>query len=156
MGVALVITGAWWLLGPGRLLVLPGAALVVVGAALVWLGGQRAQFRNDGQGPGTVEVDEGQIRYFGPLTGGAVALQDLTALSLDRAQFPAHWRLSQPGQPDLMIPTNADGAEALFDAFATLPGLQTARMLQELQREGGHAVVIWRRGSAGVTRLPVH
>ena len=37
------------------------------------VGLRRLQFGQTGRGPGVVKVDEGQIAYFGPLTGGAVA-----------------------------------------------------------------------------------
>ena len=45
----------------------------------------------------------------------------------------------------MLIPVNAAGADALFDAFATLPGLRTERMLSELSEDGRAAVVIWER-----------
>lgn len=144
-GAGLVLLGLWWLIGPGGLLVLPAVALVLAGAALAFVGVQRARFRAVGDGPGAVQVDEGQIAYFGPLTGGVVALTALERLSLEGAAQPAHWRLEVPGQADLMIPVNAAGSDALFDAFATLPGLRTERMLTELRSGRRHAVVIWER-----------
>jgi len=141
----LVLLGLWWIIGPGRLLVFPGVALVLGGAALGFVGVQRARFRDAGDGPGAVQVDEGQIAYFGPLTGGVVALTALERLSLDATQEPAQWLLEVPGQEALLIPVNAAGSEALFDAFATLPGLRTERMLSELRGTRRHAVVIWER-----------
>ncbi|MEM9636338.1 MAG: hypothetical protein AAGA94_01725 [Pseudomonadota bacterium] len=156
IGAGVTLTGIWWLLGPGRLLVLPAIALIIAGAALVWVGVQRARFRSSGQGPGSVSVDEGQITYFGPLTGGAVALREMTQLTLDKALFPAHWRLTQPGQPDLLIPVNAEGAEALFDAFATLSGLKTERMLHALQGADKHAIVIWQRRPNAGGQITLH
>ena len=155
-GGGLFVLGGWWLIGPGRLLTLPAIACMIAGLALIWLGIQRARFRSAGQGPGTVEVDEGQIAYFGPLTGGAVALREISRLSLDRAQHPAHWRLDQPGLAPVMIPVNAAGAEALFDAFATLPGLRTERMLAALQSQNKHPIVIWQRDSAISAQLSLH
>ncbi|GFE50730.1 hypothetical protein So717_24830 [Roseobacter cerasinus] len=155
-GGAMVVLGLWWLLGPGRLLVLPALALLAGGAALVWVGVQRARFRSAGQGPGAVRVDEGQITYFGPLTGGSVALREMTELVLDKTFYPAHWRLTQPGQPDLLIPVNAEGAEALFDAFATLSGLRTERMLNALQGADAHAIVIWQRAGEAAAPLRLH
>jgi len=149
VAAGLVLLGLWWLIGPGGLLVFPAVALVIGGAALGFVGMQRARFRGPGNevggGPGAVQVDEGQIAYFGPLTGGVVALTALERLSLDGASRPAHWQLDVPGQPLLQIPVNAAGTEALFDAFATLPGLRTERMLAELRSGHRHAVVIWER-----------
>lgn len=114
---------------------------------------QRMRFRLGGGGPGVVQVDEGQIAYFGPLTGGAVALSELERLTLDHAAKPPHWLLDQPGQSALAIPVNATNTDALFDAFATLPGLRMERMLAELRKSGGHQVVIWERAP---TRPTVH
>ncbi|MCV3270737.1 hypothetical protein [Roseobacter sinensis] len=156
LGGAMLVLGLWWLIGPGRLLVLPGTALVLVGAALIWLGVQRARFRSAGQGPGAVSIDEGQITYFGPLTGGSVALREMRRLSLDKAQYPAHWRLNQPGQADVLIPVNAEGAEALFDAFATLPGLHTERMLHALQSSERQMIVIWQRDTDAPAAVRLH
>lgn len=145
VGVGLAVLGLWWILGPGDLLALVGAGLVLVAGGLILIGIQRGRFRGPGGGAGAVQVDEGQITYFGPLTGGAVALREMERLTLDRAMYPPHWRLDQRGSPALLIPVNAAGADALFDAFATLPGLRTERMLSELSEDGRAAVVIWER-----------
>ena len=63
----------------------------------------------------------------------------------DVGNYPAHWKLEQPGQQPVMIPVNAAGADALFDAFAALPGLRTERMLAELSDDKTLSVVIWER-----------
>ncbi len=144
-GAFAFLLGLWWLVGPGNLLILPGVALMVAGAALIWVGAQRARFRSAGQGPGAVQVDEGQITYFGPLTGGAVDLRDLDRVVLDPTLHPTHWRLRQRGHPELLIPVNAEGAEALFDAFATLEGLRMAQVLSALNSLENLPVVVWQR-----------
>jgi hypothetical protein len=74
-----------------------------------------------------------------------VALRELDSLTLDPTQHPAHWRLQQPGQPPLMIPVNAEGAEALFDAFSTLPGFRMAQALDAIRSGPKQPVVVWRR-----------
>jgi hypothetical protein len=51
---------------------------------------------------------------------------------------------------------NAAGSEALFDAFATLPGLQTERMLHELHASAQQAVVIWQKGDAVPPGVTLH
>ncbi|MBW4707218.1 hypothetical protein KX928_05400 [Roseobacter sp. YSTF-M11] len=156
IGGVIAVTGIWWLVGPGRLLVLPAVGFILGGAALIWLGIQRARFRSGGQGPGSVQVDEGQITYFGPLTGGAVALRELAKVTLDKSLFPAHWRLDQPGHPALLIPVNAEGADALFDAFATLSDLRTEKMLSALQEPGKQPIVIWQREARENAQLSLH
>ncbi len=156
LGGAVALLGLWLVLGPGLLLAVPGYAMILGGALLVWLGIQRARFRAAGQGPGAVQVDEGQVTYFGPLTGGTVSLRELERLSLEGDMFPAHWRLDQRGASPLMIPVNAAGAEALFDAFATLPGLRTERMLAELGRDRHQSVLIWQRHTEPTKPVLLH
>lgn len=134
-----------WIAGPGGLLGWLGWILLAVAGALAFIGVQRGRFRRSDTGPGVISLDEGRITYFGPLSGGAVDTRDLERLVLDPSARPAHWVLSQPGQPPLFIPVNATGAEALFDAFATLPGLKVERMLGQLKRTPPHPVVIWER-----------
>ncbi|WP_306152467.1 hypothetical protein [Roseovarius sp. MMSF_3281] len=148
IGGAVLALGLWWVLGTGGLLHWIGYAVAAAGLALMVAGFQRARFRGARGGAGVVQVDEGQIAYFGPLTGGAVARSEMTALMLDRSGHPAHWVLRQPGQADLQIPVNAEGAEALFDAFAALPGLRTEYMLSQMSASGDQAVVIWQKRTA--------
>lgn len=154
-GVALLI-GLLWLSGSSQLLLLPGVAFALGGAALIWVGVQRARFRGEGQGPGSVQVDEGQITYFGPLTGGVVDLRELTQIVLDHGLYPAHWRMRQAGAHDLLIPVNAEGADGLFDAFATLPGMRMELALAALKSHEQQPIVIWRRELSITARLSGH
>ncbi|MEM9577486.1 MAG: hypothetical protein AAF999_10790 [Pseudomonadota bacterium] len=156
VGGAAGALGIWWLLGNSPLLLLPGAVLGIGGLALIWIGVQRARFRSAGQGPGTVQVDEGQITYFGPLTGGAVALRELTHVTLDASLYPAHWRLKQDGAQELLVPVNAAGAERLFDAFSTLPGFHMEQALAALRSEKKHSIVIWEGPKARAARVSLH
>jgi hypothetical protein len=156
VGAGLALLGFWWLVGPGRLLTLPAVALVVAGAALVWLGVQRSRFRGSGEGPGAVDVTEGQIAYFGPETGGVVFLRELSRVSLDKRAAPAVWRLEQAGETPLAIPADAAGADALFDAFASLPGFQTERMLAALKDDTRSCTTIWQRDPSASAQLPLH
>ena len=144
-GLAVALVGLSWVLGPRGLLGLVGWVAIAIGIVLIVSGAQRARFRKTEDGPGVVTVDEGQIAYFGPLTGGAVALGDIERLTLDPTARPPHWVLSQKEQPALNIPVNAAGSEALFDAFSALPGIRTERMLSHLQGKTLHPVVIWER-----------
>ncbi len=156
VGAGIGALGLYWVLGPGLLLGWVGWVLIAAGLALIVVGVQRSRFRADSQGPGVVMVDEGQITYFGPLTGGAVAVSELERLTLDPTGKPTHWILQQPGQPALQIPINAKGAEALFDVFAALPGLRTERMLAGMHGKDDHPVVIWERNVDRVLLQPLH
>lgn len=144
-GLAVAALGLLWATGPRGLLGLVGWVLVAAGVVLVVTGVQRLRFRRTESGPGLVEVDEGKITYFGPLSGGSVAARDLERITLDPTGRPPHWILTEPGHPPLQIPVNAEGSDQLFDAFAALPGLRTERMLAELNRGAAMPVVIWER-----------
>ena len=139
------VLGLYWVLGPGGLLVWVGWLTLALAVALAIVGVQRGRFRTGAGGPGVVLVDEGEITYMGPLTGGTVAAPDLERLTLDPGARPPHWVLEQPGQAPLFIPVNAEGSDGLFDVFAALPGLRTERMLSQLRAGGAHPVVIWER-----------
>lgn len=144
-GIALFCLGVWWVLDGGELLRWLGWFLIAGALALVVAGIQRGRFRNAGGGQGVVRTDEGQVAYFGPLNGGVVAVGDITVLSFDPSGKPQHWIFSQAGEPDLYVPLNAEGAEALFDVFTRLPGLKTEHLLQIMSRSEGGRVVLWRR-----------
>ncbi|WP_170426936.1 hypothetical protein [Ruegeria arenilitoris] len=153
---AVLLVGLSWISGPGGLLGWLGWVLIAASAALAVIGVQRARFRTGAGGPGLVTIDEGQITYLGPLTGGIVATREIERLALDPTSSPAHWVLDQPGQPTLHIPVNAEGAEALFDVFSALPGLKTEQMLSELNGGGAHPVVIWERTPSRPAHLRLH
>ncbi len=145
LGGAVLILGSWWAFGTFGLLHWLGFAVLVMGAVMIAAGIQRARFRMGRGGPGIVKVTERQVTYYGPLTGGVVAMSEMSSLILDPTAKPPQWVLSQPMQPDLTIPLTAEGAEALFDVFATLPGIRTEKMLSEMHRDSDQPVVIWQR-----------
>lgn len=154
-GTILGALGLWLALGQGLAAWL-GYAVMLIAAGLVVVGIQRARFRIGGGGPGVVAIDEGQVAYFGPLSGGVVALADLERLTLDPAGSPAHWRLDSGAQPTLYIPVNAEGADQLFDAFAALPGMRTEYMLATLRGGSTRATVIWEKPSDRPQHLRLH
>ena len=142
-----LVLGLYWAFGTGDLLHWLGYMVIALGVVMLITGVQRGRFRGGRGGPGVVHVDEGAIAYFGPLSGGVVALREMTSLILDPTGKPPHWVLSQPGQAELHVPLNAEGAETLFDAFASLPGIRTEKMLTEMKRSADHPVVIWQNQS---------
>ncbi len=148
IGLVVFALGLYWVTQTFGLIYWLGFPVTLAGVALIVIGVQRGRFRTGGGGPGLVQIIEGRISYFGPLTGGVVDVSNLTALRLDQGAKPPHWLLDQPGVPSLAIPTNAEGAEALFDAFATVPGLETGRLVAALNRKADHPIVIWRKGGA--------
>jgi hypothetical protein len=154
--LALLLLGLRWAIWGIGLMQITGWACVALALVLGVVGAQRMRFRLGSGGPGVVQVTEGQISYFGPLTGGAVARSEIETLRLDHTARPSHWVLEQPGQSPLAIPVTAAGAEALFDVFASLPGLKTERMLSELHHKGPHQVVIWQRSPEPRSQYRLH
>jgi hypothetical protein len=138
-GVWLAWRGGWFY---GAL----GGLTAVAGAGMAWTALRRMRFAQGGVGPGVVEIVEGQIGFLGPGYGGYAALSDLTELRLVEAQGRRAWRLAQDGGPPLFIPVEAAGAEALFDVFASLPGLNPAGLIEALERPGAPDRLLWRRG----------
>ncbi len=123
-----------------------GIILGVTGALLSYAGIQRARFRLGEGGPGVVRVNEGQIAYYGPFSGGAVSVEGLSKIELDPVPDPApHWVLRGAESPPLFIPANAEGVDALFDAFASIKNFPTQKMLGYLSRPPAQPVVIWQK-----------
>lgn len=154
-GTAVATLGLWWIVTSFGVLSWIGWVVLAAGLALAFTGLQRIRFATGQDGPGVVSITEGQVAYFGPLTGGVVALSELARLEIDHGAKPAHWRLHQPGQPLLEIPLTAQNAAALFDVFAALPGLSTERLLAQMRprvAQVAHIVVIWQR-DAPLARL---
>ncbi|SNX71024.1 hypothetical protein SAMN05878503_107139 [Cereibacter ovatus] len=156
-----------WLASLGGWLMVPLGAVVVLAAAgwgLVAL--RRMRFVGPASAPGVVEVDEGQVGYLGPGSGGFVALADTDELRLLTLHGQRLWRLGQSDGQVLLIPVGARGAERLFDAFATLPGIEITALLAALDAPpapafGGNVIslsserpgtgrLIWRRPARAV------
>ena len=73
---------------------------------------------------------------------GMLSLDELSSLSLVVTRAGRHWRLRQ-GPEQLDIPVDAVGADALFDAFARLPGLNSARLLTALESLEPGEITLW-------------
>lgn len=142
-GVAVLAFGLWWavaMYSPVRWLFVP---LLAIGAGVTWTGIQRVRFRRGGGGAGVVQIVERRLAYWGPLTGGMVDMDDLARLTFDPGHRPAHWVLTPHGGVPLLIPVDAEGADALFDLFTALPGLKAERMLDLLAHPPDLPVVLW-------------
>ena len=141
-GIALF--GLWWVWGGIGIVKWIGLIILAIAAILALAGIQRGRFRQSGKGPGVVQVAERRLAYFGPLEGGTMDIADLTRLDLDPTSYPTpSWRLTGIGGQSLAIPVNADGAEALFDLFGSLEGIQTEAMLDVLSHTPSVRVQVW-------------
>ena len=132
LAACLALLGLWLATRIGPIPLSAGLALLALSAAWALSGWRRMRFAQDIAAPGFVEVIEGEVRYFGPSFGGAVSLSDLTELRLMTLQGRRLWRLKQRDGQALLIPVDAAGAEALFDGFTALPGLDMAAVLAAL------------------------
>lgn len=156
IGAVLCLVALWlWVRGFG---VVHWLALPVLGCglALCWVGVQRGRFRGAGDGPGVVQLTEGQIGYFGPLDGGVVAIDALRAITLDPTGRPVHWVLHHLDGPPLHIPVSAKGADALLDAFTQLPDFRLESVLRRLAQPGEVPQMIWSRPGSGQEMASIH
>lgn len=147
LSVILTMLGLWWAYVGVSPISWIGGALALLGVASLVAAIQRLRFGAGRDGPGVVQIDEGAIAYFGPLTGGVVALSNLTALSIDPSGKPAHWVLAHSGGEDLYIPVTAKGADRLFDYFSALPGMRLDRLLAASRGGYDAPTQLWRRHS---------
>ena len=137
--------GLWLAILGGYVLLPIGGAMVVLAASMAVLALRRVQFTRPTTAQGVVEVDEAQIGYYGPEDGGFISLQDMVELRLLRIAGRQMWRLKQSDGQALLIPLDAQGAAALFDAFAALPDMDTAALVAGLTGETAEIRPIWRR-----------
>jgi hypothetical protein len=156
IGVGISALGFYWAFFSGGLLHWIGYFLAIFGGLLAFMGIQRGRFRNAGDGPGVVGIVERRVSYFGPQTGGLVDLDNLSELALDMTGATPVWSLRAVGEQPLEIPLDARGAEALFDAFASLPDIRTEAMLREMQSGQRHRVVIWQKENQSVPQQWLH
>lgn len=144
----IIALGVWIALPPGGMIVTGfGYVLIGLGAVAMVPAVRRARFITGGQGPGVVQIDEGRILFMGPETGGAMALDDLSVLSVRRDRDGSTaWVLADASQL-LVIPMDASGADALFDAFAALPGLHIDRVIAAVQSRTQGSQRLWARNA---------
>lgn len=162
--LALALAGLW-LVSLGGLVLVP-IGLLVLALAIGWAGlsWRRLRFAQGSDAPGLVEVDEAQIGYLGPDSGGFVSIVELVELRLLTLRGRRLWRLKQADGQALLIPVDASGAERLFDAFAALPGMDSGALVAALSPDraavdhsgaltlAGETRTIWRRAGKGVVQ----
>ena len=142
IGAALDAIGVITVLGPTRANLIFGILLMGLGTVLMVIGIQRGRFRSEGGGVGVVEVDERQISYFGPDSGGIIAMEDLQSVAMVP---PQTWELTDVRGARFRIPADAEGTEALFDAFSALPGMSTARLASVGRAKPVARTTVWEK-----------
>ncbi len=121
--------GLWCIWLGGYVLIPFGAAVVAIATILGIMARRRLRFGQGIHAPGIIDVDEAQLSYFGPDGGGFVSLADVTELRLVWMAGRRFWRLKQSDGQALLLPVDASGADRLFDAFASLPGMDTRALV---------------------------
>lgn len=134
-GVGFILLGAWIAVRGGLIGIATGFGVMLLGGAWLILAIRRAPFLTDPDAPGVVEIDEGRLRYLHPLMNGEIALQELVALDLLALGGRRVWHLRDMRGDTLLIPLDAADAGALFDAFASLPGLGSGALAMALAEE---------------------
>ena len=144
VGLAFLALGGYWFFA-GRGLILPiGAIVGLFGILLLLAGIERGRFRRGSGGHGVVQLDEGEVTYFGPLSGGSVSVKELKSVELEAlSKKVRHWILTDKFGTTLNIPVDAEGVEALFDVFTSLVGINTTQMLADLNSDGLGRVSVW-------------
>jgi hypothetical protein len=150
------IVGLWLMQLGGYILVPAGLGLMAISAFWGVQTWRRLRFAQGVDAPGVVEVDEAQVGYLGPSFGGFVALPDLVELRVLTLQGRRLWRLKQNDGQALLIPVAAAGSDRLFDAFASLPGMDTEALVAAAEG-GGPDGIVWKRAGTDVQlRLVSH
>jgi hypothetical protein len=144
-----------WLAAKGGYVLLPlGLGLAALALAYGMAAHRRMRFAQStaapGLIPGLIEVTEGQIAYFADQGGGFIALPDLVELRLITLQRRRYWRLKQQDGQALLIPVDAAQNAALFDAFCTLPQIDSAALIAALStppQTDSATQTLWRRAT---------
>ena len=140
--------GVWVATRGGWFYAILGAAVVAFALGLALSAWRRMRFAQGGAAPGMVEIDEGAIAYFGPRTGGVLALSELTEITAAPGPDGLVWRLRQADGRHLDIPAAAHGAERLFDVFGALQGARAHDFVAAVERPPAGPRRLWRRADA--------
>ncbi len=161
---AVTVLILWWLSGAAVDVYWRGGLMLGVGFTGFWLTraaylSARAATGRDG--PGMVLIDERRITYLGPEAGGFASINALEAIELWAPDPPGYfyaecWILRHLDAPEgLIIPTNAEGAGGLIDAFAALPGFEADKAVAALGAAEGSVATVWRRAEPQGLAIPL-
>lgn len=131
------------------LLVIAGI-LSVVSLALLLLAIRRVRLHTDKRGFGVVEVLERKISYFGPDTGGAISIDDLSKVEIVSTRAAgyvdvSYWQLTDRWGNVLIIPVGAKGSDAMVDSFAALAGVNYDLIISAMTVSDNAVFTIWKK-----------
>lgn len=133
----------------GWVALIAGGVFALISAQWLWIALRRLRFALPLSAPGYVEIDEGVIRYLAPrgtAMGGQMALRDIGSIRLIRISNGRLWQLRDLSGQMLLVPTTAKGASTLYDAFATLPGIDMGTLSHALHNDSHGLPPLWKRG----------
>ena len=124
--------------------------LTAAAAALLVLSVRRVRLHTDKRGFGMVEVQERKIIYYGPDTGGAISLDDLTKVEIVATHATGYidvtyWQLTDQWGSILIIPLGAEGSDAMLDSFAALPGVDYDLIVTAMSATDNAVFTIWKK-----------
>ncbi len=126
-----------------------GLILIAVVASLLYVSYLRARLKRDVNGPGIVEIDEQNITYFGPTSGGEVSLDSIRRLQLSTLPSTLgdrNWIIWHHGG-SLVIPVASSGADRLLEVFTALPGFRYEPAIRAIESDKTEIFTIWSRES---------
>ncbi len=111
------------------------------------------RLRRNRQDPGLIEVAERQITYLGPHLGGSVSVDAISRIEIivtDAGPYApdVFWTLFHNDGPALSVPSNAEGADHLLDAFAALPGFDYHQAILAMGATSPSTFLIWKSPSS--------
>ncbi len=127
-------------------------ASILIGAsiALLFLAIRRVRLHSEKQGFGMVEVQERKITYFGPDTGGAVSIDDLSKVEIVSTHATGYvdvtyWQLTDRWGNILIIPAGAEGSDAMVDSFSALSGVKYDLIIAAMAATDDALFTIWKK-----------
>ena len=143
LGVAL---GAYWVLTGRGLLPYIGGIVALGSAALAADQLRRSLFFGGQGGAGVVEVDERRITYLTGQGGAVLSLDRLARVEIEVLGAERRdWVFTDQSDEQLYVPLSAEGADALFDALAALPGMNTGEAIRASTAPGPDRFLIWQK-----------
>ena len=122
-----------------------GLVLIAIIGSLLYVSYLRARLRRDVTAPGIVEINEQNISYFGPTTGGEVELSNITRIqisTLPSTMGDRNWIIWHSGG-SLVIPVAAQGADQLLEVLTALPGFRYDTTLKAIEADAREIFTIW-------------
>ena len=150
-GALVFCFGLWIALAArGTIILALGGIVAALGGSYAITGVVRGALRRDrgAIGAGMVEITERELRFLSATGGRMLAFEDvqrITIITTARGSDSSDmfWEFAALGQPALRIPSDATGAEALFDMLSAFDGADYGAALAAAGSADDARFVIW-------------